>query len=42
MDAFDDSVVIQKSVYFPVTNDGLESFGRVPRNPCEEAVSHIG
>lgn len=29
-------------VYFPVTYDGSESVGSVPRFPCEIATEHLG
>ena len=29
-------------VYFPVTYDGKEWIGSVPRNPCDEATPHHG
>lgn len=29
-------------VYFPVQYDGSEWCSSVPRNPCEEIISHIG
>lgn len=32
----------KKYVYFPVVYDGAESVGRAPRNPCNEATSHVG
>jgi len=31
-----------KYVYFPVVYDGAEWVGRAPRNPCDEATSHVG
>lgn len=32
----------EKYVYFPVVYDGSEWVGRAPRNPCDEACSHVG
>ena len=29
-------------VYFPAVYDGAEWVASVPRNPCEEATSHVG
>lgn len=29
-------------VYFPIVYDGSEWVGSAPRNPCEEAVCHLG
>lgn len=29
-------------VYFPVVYDGSEWISSVPRNPCDEATSHVG
>lgn len=29
-------------VYFPLSNDGLESVGHAPRNPCKIAMEHQG
>ena len=29
-------------VYFPVVYDGAEWVSSVPRNPCDEATSHVG
>jgi hypothetical protein len=29
-------------VLFPITYDGAEWVGSVPRNPCDEASSHFG
>ena len=32
----------EKYVYFPIVYDGAEWVGRAPRNPCDEATSHMG
>ena len=32
----------QSRVYFPAMYDGAEWAASVPRNPCAEAVDHIG
>jgi len=32
----------RKRVYFPVTYDGAEWCGSVPRDPCDEVVDHLG
>ncbi len=29
-------------VYFPVSYDGAEWAASAPRNPCDEAVNHVG
>lgn len=29
-------------VYFPVTYDGAEWVGSVPREPCDKATAHVG
>ena len=29
-------------VYFPVQYDGAESVASAPRNPCSEAMDHVG
>jgi len=32
----------EKNVYFPVEYDGCEWVTCVPRNPCDQATSHVG
>lgn len=32
----------QNRVYFPVVYDGAEWAASVPRNPCDDATSHVG
>jgi len=29
-------------VYFPVVYDGAEWISRVPRNPCDKSMGHVG
>lgn len=32
----------EKRVYFPACYDGYEWADSAPRNPCDEAMSHVG